>query len=168
MTPKSAGGGVKESKDARKEIANKNGTSLRESCYEIAGNIIGRKLENGGHHTGVRNPEIDGAFTVTATDRHAVICLADLTSKASCNEELCGALKVGGSNPVVLQEDTVRYLTPTECERLQGFSDGYTQIPYKGKPASDSRRYKALGNSMAVPVIRWIGERIEKVWTKHL
>ena len=166
--PEECGGGVKESKDARKEIANKNGTSLRESCYEIAGNIIGRKLENGGHHTGVRNPEIDGAFTVTATDRHAVICLADLTSKASCNEELCGALKVGGSSPVVLQEDTVRYLTPTECERLQGFSDDYTQIPYKGKPASDSRRYKALGNSMAVPVIRWIGERIERVWTKHL
>jgi DNA (cytosine-5)-methyltransferase 1 len=56
---------------------------------------------------------------------------------------------------------TVRRLTPTECERLQGFPDGYTQVPYRGKPAADGPRYKALGNSMAVPVMRWIGERIE-------
>lgn len=59
---------------------------------------------------------------------------------------------------------TVRRLTPTECERLQGFPDGWTQIAYRGKAAGecpDGPRYKALGNSMAVPVMRWIGERIE-------
>tara|TARA_R100000951_G_scaffold116169_2_gene126841 strand:+ start:119 stop:1339 length:1221 start_codon:yes stop_codon:yes gene_type:complete len=58
----------------------------------------------------------------------------------------------------------VRRLTPTECERLQGFPDGYTQIAWKGKPAEncpDSHRYKALGNSMATPVMKWIGERID-------
>lgn len=56
---------------------------------------------------------------------------------------------------------TVRRLTPMECERLQGFPDCWTDIPYKGKPhPSDTVRYKALGNSMAVPVMRWIGERI--------
>lgn len=56
---------------------------------------------------------------------------------------------------------TVRRLTPMECERLQGFPDGWTDIPYKGKPhPSDTVRYKALGNSMAVPVMRRIGERI--------
>ena len=54
----------------------------------------------------------------------------------------------------------VRRLTPRECERLQGFPDGYTQVPYRGKPAADGPRYKALGNSMAVPVMKWIGERI--------
>tara|TARA_R100000808_G_scaffold1636_1_gene7248 strand:- start:1775 stop:2965 length:1191 start_codon:yes stop_codon:yes gene_type:complete len=54
----------------------------------------------------------------------------------------------------------VRRLTPRECERLQGFPDDYTLIPYRGKPAADAPRYKALGNSMAVPVMRWIGERI--------
>ena len=57
----------------------------------------------------------------------------------------------------------VRRLTPTECERLQGFPDGYTAIPWRGKPAElcpDGPRYKALGNSMAVPVMRWIGERL--------
>jgi site-specific DNA-cytosine methylase len=57
----------------------------------------------------------------------------------------------------------VRRLTPTECERLQGFPDSYTQVPYNGKPAADTPRYIALGNSWAVPVARWIGERIELV-----
>lgn len=58
----------------------------------------------------------------------------------------------------------VRRLTPTECERLQGFPDGWTDISYKGKDTPpDAPRYKALGNSMAVPVIRWLGERIEQV-----
>lgn len=59
---------------------------------------------------------------------------------------------------------TVRRLTPLECERLQGFPDGWTDIPWKGKKhAPDSPRYKALGNSMAVPVMRWIGEGIQLV-----
>jgi DNA (cytosine-5)-methyltransferase 1 len=57
----------------------------------------------------------------------------------------------------------VRRLTPRECERLQGFPDDYTAITVRGKAAADGPRYKALGNSMAVPVMRWIGERIELV-----
>jgi DNA (cytosine-5)-methyltransferase 1 len=61
----------------------------------------------------------------------------------------------------------VRRLTPRECERLQGFPDDYTLIPYRNKPAADGPRYRALGNSMAVPVLRWIGERIEKVLAAH-
>lgn len=63
----------------------------------------------------------------------------------------------------VSQSMSVRRLTPRECERLQGFPDDYTLIPYRGKPAEqcpDGPRYKALGNSMAVPVMRWIGRRI--------
>ena len=67
------------------------------------------------------------------------------------------AHRIGGPNGIV------RRLTPMECERLQGFPDGYTAITYRGKPASDGPRYKALGNSMAVPVVRWIGRRI-KLW----
>lgn len=54
----------------------------------------------------------------------------------------------------------VRRLTPIECERLQGFPDDYTQVPYRNKPAADGPRYKALGNSMAVPVMTWLGKRI--------
>jgi DNA (cytosine-5)-methyltransferase 1 len=58
----------------------------------------------------------------------------------------------------------VRRLTPTECERLQGFPDGYTNIPWRKKECPpDSARYKALGNSMAVPVMKWLGERINQV-----
>jgi len=57
----------------------------------------------------------------------------------------------------------VRRLTPRECERLQGFPDDYTQVPYRNKPAADGPRYKALGNSMAVPVMAWIGKRIQQV-----
>lgn len=60
----------------------------------------------------------------------------------------------------------VRRLTPTECERLQGFPDGWTRIPYRGRlpdECPDGPRYKALGNSMCVPCMRWIGERIQMV-----
>jgi len=76
----------------------------------------------------------------------------------------CGGTSVA-ERPVVAQSMQVRRLTPTECERLQGFPDGYTAIPWRGKTASecpDGPRYKALGNSWAVPVVRWIGRRINE------
>ena len=68
--------------------------------------------------------------------------------------------------PSKLKSYAVRRLTPVECERLQGFPDNFTQIPWRNKPAEDcpdGPRYKAMGNSMAVPVMRWIGERIQMV-----
>jgi len=70
-----------------------------------------------------------------------------------------------GSNrtPTLMQGMAVRRLTPVECERLQGFPDSYTDIKSKNKPTPDGPRYKALGNSMAVPVMAWIGQRIEQV-----
>jgi DNA (cytosine-5)-methyltransferase 1 len=70
----------------------------------------------------------------------------------------------GGFEGSVMQTNmAVRRLTPVECERLQGFPDGYTNIPWRKKDESpDGPRYKALGNSWAVPVVRWIGERIAK------
>lgn len=69
----------------------------------------------------------------------------------------------GSSRSYVAEQWAVRRLMPIECERLQGFPDGYTAIPYRGKPAADGPRYKALGNSMAVNVMRWIGMRIAMV-----
>ncbi len=68
----------------------------------------------------------------------------------------------GMINPVI-QGMAVRRLIPSECEILQGFPKGYTQVPHRGKPAADGPRYKALGNSMAVPVMAWIGQRIQAV-----
>jgi len=73
---------------------------------------------------------------------------------------------MGAKNPTAVAFHTgmaVRRLTPRECERLQGFPDDHTAIPWRGKPAGecpDGPRYKALGNSMAVPVIRWLGYRV--------
>ena len=69
--------------------------------------------------------------------------------------------------PAVMQAMAVRRLTPVECERLQGFPEGYTDIKPKGKATPDGPRYKALGNSMAVPVMAWIGKRIAQVEAIH-
>jgi DNA (cytosine-5)-methyltransferase 1 len=70
--------------------------------------------------------------------------------------------KIRGDSPIVHQS-SVRRLTPVECERLQGFPGNYTNIPWrKSDESPDGLRYKALGNSMAVPVMKWIGERIAK------
>lgn len=100
----------------------------------IAGNTIGRTPENGGNGTGFAE---EVGYTLTGTDLHGVA--------------------VGMR---------VRRLTPVECERLQGFPDNHTLISWRGKDAADcpdGPRYKAIGNSMAVPVMRWIGERIAAV-----
>jgi DNA (cytosine-5)-methyltransferase 1 len=75
----------------------------------------------------------------------------------------------GGTNthgPKFIDENGIRKLTPVECERLMGFPDNYTRVPHKGKVSSeclDSWRYHALGNSMVIPAMRWIGERIKLV-----
>ena len=66
-------------------------------------------------------------------------------------------------NAAVATSLAVRRLTPRECERLQGFPDDYTAIAYRNKPAADGPRYKAMGNSMAVNCMAWIGERIAAV-----
>lgn len=78
----------------------------------------------------------------------------------------------GGGQPqcVLPVAMAVRRLTPVECERLQGFPDNWSRIPWKGKPEDqcpDGPRYKACGNSMAVPVMRWIGEQIARVELSH-
>lgn len=67
----------------------------------------------------------------------------------------------GSSRSYIAAPMAVRRLLPSECEKLQGFLPGYTLVPYRGKPAADGNRYKALGNSFAVNVVRWIGERIQ-------
>lgn len=96
--------------------------------------------------------------------------------EASNGEDVVGALcardyKGVGSQyvsegKVIAQKDDAHYivrkLMPIECERLQGFPDRWTDIEFKGKPASDAARYKALGNSMAVPVMHWIGKQIAR------
>jgi len=74
---------------------------------------------------------------------------------SSCSDKITPTLDKS-KTPAIMQKSAVRRLTPRECERLQGFPDDYTAIP----KAADGPRYKALGNSMAVPVMAWIGKRI--------
>ena len=84
-------------------------------------------------------------------------------SAAPRGREGGGSIKAGGDKPHALIGMAVRRLTPTEAERLQGFPDGWTAIPWRGKSADqcpDGPRYKAIGNSMAVPCMAWIGRRI--------
>ncbi len=91
------------------------------------------------------------------------VCMADDNANAAVDVECCGTLKCGGGAPQVARRMSVRRLMPRECERLQGFPDDWTRIPWRGRPAEecpDGPRYKAIGNSMAVPVMRWLGERI--------
>ena len=81
-------------------------------------------------------------------------------------EEYSTRLDANSPPPALLTAMQVRRLTPVECERLQGFPDSYTNIPWRKKPESpDGPRYKALGNSWAVPVVRWIGKRIQEALT---
>lgn len=96
----------------------------------------------------------------------------DSTPRNIVTHPLRGASYRGGEDgtgrgtPLVPPTYAVRRLTPRECERLQGFPDDYTRIPWRKKGPElcpDGPRYKALGNSMAVPVMRWIGERIREV-----
>lgn len=100
-----------------------------------------------------------------------VVCMTDTQANTSYGGEVCGTLTSHAMKdaPVLACGDgrqnewAVRRLTPRECERLQGFPDDWTLIPWKGRPAEecpDGPRYKAIGNSMAVPVMRWLGERI--------
>lgn len=113
------------------------------------------------------------AFTVAAT-QDQTLCVSsygiqdDHTPKFG--EELAPTLRRGGDGGthqhVATSEYIVRRLTPEECERLQGMPTGHTRIPWKGKPAEecpDGPRYKAIGNSFAVPVVRWLGVRLEEV-----
>ncbi len=100
-------------------------------AYSIAGNAINRSVEQGGNGRRVSD---DVCYTLTSTDRHAVVA-----------------------------NYRVRFYTPLECERLQGFPDNWTKVIYNGKSAKDTPRYRAIGNSMPVPVMTWLGERIEYV-----
>lgn len=133
-------------------------------CYGILGNWIGRKPENGGNAT---EPMHNVSPCLTGTDKHGDVCpeiecvTGNITHTLKAEGADASEDGTGRGNPIVPCEMAVRRLTPRECERLQGFPDDYTLVPVKGKPAADGPRYKSLGNSMAVPVMRWIGHRID-------
>ena len=102
-----------------------------------------------------------------ATGRNSVNVAVAWTGELNASTDIAGTMQRGGeggrADGVMTPQMAVRRLTPRECERLQGFPDDYTLVEYRGKPAADGPRYKALGNSMAVPVMRWLGQRIVAV-----
>ena len=105
----------------------------------------------------------DPAFTLQAAHSHAV-AFGETARTLSARHD--GSPCADRGPDVIAVQSAVRRLTPRECERLQGFPDDWTLIPYRNKPADqcpDGPRYKALGNSMAVPVMAWIGQRIAAV-----
>lgn len=128
------------------------GTGGNNVPFALQGSMIGRSEKNGPQGSGVNE---DVSFTLNTTDRHAV-CAPTLTTNDPSRSPQ--ATEVTNQIASVFEASmAVRRLTPIECERLQGFPDNYTNIK---ENCPDSHRYKALGNSMAVPVMRWIGDRI--------
>jgi DNA (cytosine-5)-methyltransferase 1 len=133
----------------------------------------GDKQDGKGNGFGVGSPG-DPAPTLTKGDKHAVAQPIAYKPQNFGDEgggyveatitNTLDAIQGSKQRHIVKQSMAVRRLTPTECERLQGFPDGYTNIPWrKTIDSPDGPRYKALGNSMAVPVMKWIGERIKLV-----
>jgi DNA (cytosine-5)-methyltransferase 1 len=129
-----------------------DGTASAASSTEIAGSLRTRAPGS-----------IENSSTTAVLQEQSVAWSGELTAST----DIAGTLQRGGVggrvDGVMTPQMAVRRLTPLECERLQGFPDDYTLVEYRGKPAADGPRYKALGNSMAVPVMRWIGQRIAAV-----
>lgn len=155
-------GSVAPAMSARCGTGGNNVPLVGEQVYCLAGNTIDRKPENGGNGMGYQE---NVAYTLTGFDRHAVcsvpevvgaLCKGDekgagsqYVEQGKCVVNLYTCEPAGDKDlPILL----IRRLTPLECERLQGFPDGWTDIP----GASDSARYKALGNSVAIPCVDFV------------
>jgi DNA (cytosine-5)-methyltransferase 1 len=129
-----------------------DGTTSAASPTEVAGSLRTRAPGS-----------IENSSTTAVLQEQPVAWSGELTAST----DVAGTLQRGGEGGrvegVMTPQMAVRRLTPRECERLQGFPDDYTLVEYRGKPAADGPRYKSLGNSMARPVMRWLGERIAAV-----
>lgn len=130
------------------------------ATFPINGMCINKELRDK-QMTGIGN-EGDSMFTMRADGtQHAVAFDWQSGGDSRGLDPKDTAQLQRYQTPAVYQAMHIRRLTPVECERLQWFPDNHTNIPWRGKAeAPDGPRYKALGNSMAVPVMRWIGERI--------
>jgi DNA (cytosine-5)-methyltransferase 1 len=129
-----------------------DGTASTASPADVAGSVRTRAPGS-----------IENSLTTAVLQEQSIAWSNELTASSN----IAGTLQRGGEggrvDGIMTPQMAVRRLTPRECERLQGFPDDYTLVEYRGKLAADGPRYKALGNSMAVPVMRWIGQRIAAV-----
>ena len=142
---------------------NQGGLAILQESICIAGNTIDRQPENGGNGLGCQT---DISYTLTGADRHAVCEPYQEVVGALCrgDEKGIGSQYVSQDKCIVENRNLIRRLTPLECERLQGFPDGWTLIP----GASDTARYKALGNSVAIPCVDFVLRGIAYFLQKNL
>jgi DNA (cytosine-5)-methyltransferase 1 len=147
VTIKSNGGG----------LGAKTGLYCLPSAYCIVGNTIDRTEKTGGNGTGV-SEEI--SYTLNTIDRHAVTVPVSRKGYDCYKESETGKTLQASDDittaDLIVTDYSVRRLTPIECERLQGFPDGWTEYGHDGKRISDSQRYKALGNTVAIPCVVFI------------
>lgn len=142
----------------------------RGGAANLADNVALTKASRGGGNKAhvLTRSTISTSRAKDACCADTLICFEPRKSDPLVYGDISGPLDTGYPGPAILAgEWSIRRLTPTECERLQGFPVGYTAVP----GASDCARYKAIGNSMAVPVMRWIGRRIAAVeggWPERL
>ena len=133
-------------------IHGSDGTVSAASSTDIAGSLRTRAPGS-----------IENSSTTAVLQGHSVT----LSGERTASTDTAKPLERGGERELIdgaiTPQMAVRRLTPRECERLQGFPDDYTLVEYRGKPAADGPRYRGLGNSMAVLVMRWIGQRIAAV-----
>ncbi|MFK7089307.1 DNA cytosine methyltransferase [Chromobacterium violaceum] len=150
--------------------------------HQVAGTLAGGSRKRGGYScddvpivvNGTQDPDVSVSLAHTLGrnqgQENAVLSVAlrgrEGGATAELGDEVAGCLRAssgGGDKPHVLAQMRVRRLMPIECERLQGFPDGYTNVPYRHKSAPDSPRYTAIGNSKAVPCVAWLGARINSI-----
>lgn len=143
----------------------------QEEVICIAGNAIDRQPQNGGNGFGWQR---DISYTLTTSDRHSVYARQrvdqfrddEIASTESARQHkdatdlICQPTSAWDADC----RNLIRRLTPLECERLQGYPDGWTDVP----GASDSTRYKALGNSVAIPCVEYLMQRVAMVITLDL
>lgn len=169
---------VKPCGECSPQINAKSGTGggnlpIVQECFPINSMIIGKNVKVGDRQTTGIGNNGDPLPTISSAHHHAVAIVENIIGR----KENTGANGTGAQAELAYTQNatgvmgvpvntTVRRLLPVECERLMGFHDNWTRIPWRGKPAEDcpdSPRYKACGNSMCVNVMRWIGMRIENV-----
>lgn len=143
----------------------------QEEVICIAGNAIDRQPQNGGNGFGWQR---DISYTLTTSDRHSVYARQRVdqfkddeiasTESARQHKDATDLVCQPTSTWDADCRNLIRRLTPLECERLQGYPDGWTDVP----GASDSARYKALGNSVAIPCVEYLMQRVAMVITLDL
>lgn len=136
-------------------------TGAQAVVIPIQGSVIGRKDHNG-LSRGFKD-EGDPMFTLVGMDVHTVAVVAPTLSASNNPSRSPQSSEITAQVDAMVRETgIVRRLTPLECERLQGFPDGWTEEGSNGKQA-DSNRYKQMGNAVAVPVVEWIVARLKEV-----